>query len=104
VLTFQTKVNEIARSASGGIASCTVHLTPSAPIPSAVHVIVRVGGADYEVAQSYAGQATNTWSLSADGATLELLGKLCTSAQAGAYQAIRFESGCVSLPTLPAPL
>lgn len=43
------------------------------------------------------------WTLSDDGARVELTGRLCEDALSGRFAKVTFEYGCVDVPPLPPP-
>ena len=87
---FEDAVSQIAASSFD---PCTLVVNPPAADPAQVHLVVtdasNPGGA--EVPRGDAGDA---WMISADGATVTLLGDVCTKEKAGAYTSLLLASGC----------
>ena len=82
---------------SVGFESCLVNLSPPAEVPEKLHLLVIQAGSESDVPHEYdTGEAA--WTVSDDGAAVELLGNTCAAATSGAYESIRFEFGCVELP------
>jgi len=79
--------------------SCSILIDPAADDPDQLHVVVSSSGAMLDVPRDLGGGAG--WSVSSDGAQVQLLGAFCEAAQSGAYDSIYFEYGCVDLPPLP---
>jgi hypothetical protein len=100
--TLQKKLAEIvSKTVSTSFDSCTIHLQPVANVPDKLHLVVNSNGVDQDVPHMFG--ATQAWTISADGSTVDLLGDLCKNVKAGTYGQIRFEFGCVALPVLPPP-
>lgn len=81
--------------------SCTITLSPPAMVPDELHLVVVEKGVRQEAARDL-GNGSG-WSVSDDGALVEMTGALCDNAKAGTFEQITFEFGCVELPPLPPP-
>lgn len=91
-----------------GFDSCTFHLDKATEVPDKLHLVVTQAGADKDVPRDLSSQpnwgAGAGWSISADGTTVELQGRLCDLAKEGSYESIRFDYGCVDFPPPDPPI
>jgi hypothetical protein len=98
---LEAKLAEVVQSTvTSGFNSCVLALNPVADLPDKLHIVVEepaVPGKQ-DVPRDLGNGAG--WSISSDGATVELLGQLCDDAKAGRFTAVTFEYGCVELPPL----
>jgi len=102
----QTLANEVQSIVMGTLVafdSCDFELDPPAEVPEDLHLVVTEEGDDEGKDVERDLGTSGGWSVSDDGTTVTLRGNLCDSAQAGIYESITFEYGCVDLPPLPPP-
>jgi hypothetical protein len=94
-----TKMNEII-SSTVGFNSCTIALNPKAELPDELQMVVEETAVmgQQEVPRDLGNGAG--WSLTPDGQTVELLGKVCEDAQSGRFTALTFQYGCTELPPI----
>jgi hypothetical protein len=94
-----TKVTEII-SSTVGFNSCTITLNPKAELADKLQMVVEeptVMG-QQEVPRDLGNGAG--WSITSDGQTVELLGKVCEDAKGGRFTALTFQYGCTDLPPI----
>jgi Mg-chelatase subunit ChlD len=84
----------------GAITSCTITLDDAQPDVDELHLIATYSGDAYDVPRHVG--SGDGWTLSSDGSVVTLDGALCSAAQSGRLTGLRFERGCVELPTLDA--
>jgi hypothetical protein len=84
-----------------GFDSCVIALDPAAEVPDKLHLVVEEKGVLQDVPRDLATDAG--WTITADGITVELTGRLCEDAMAGRFTKVTFQYGCVDLPPLPPP-
>ncbi|HEX2678574.1 MAG TPA: hypothetical protein VHM19_18105, partial [Polyangiales bacterium] len=101
-MSLQQKIHDIVLQAVG-IDSCHITVNPAAEAPDKVHLIVNANGMDAEVPQTFS-SGEKAWTISADGATIDLLGNTCDAAKSGQYAMIHFEFGCVDVPPAMPPI
>lgn len=100
--TLEMRLREIlSETIRTGIDSCTIDLMPPAEAPDKLHLVVTESGVDQDVPRELSADAS--WNITGDGATVTLEGRLCDDAQAGRFESLRFEFGCVDLPPLEPP-
>jgi hypothetical protein len=91
-----------------GFESCTFQLDKATEVPQKLHLVVTEGGADKDVPRDLSTQPNwgkdAGWSISPNGDTVELKGRLCELAKEGAYESIRFDYGCVDFPPPDPPM
>jgi len=75
------------------LSSCTLQLDAPAPNPAEVQVLVTQDGVERLLPRTTAAGETS-WTLSADGRTLTLVGIACEAASDGTYEAVRVVLGC----------
>ncbi len=101
---LQTVMHQIvAQTVSVKLDTCAIVLGAAVATPSELHMVITDATIDYEVPHKWSGDATASWNLAGDGQTVNIVGNLCTKLEAGTYEALRFEQGCVSLPELAKP-
>ncbi|MBN1654704.1 MAG: VWA domain-containing protein [Deltaproteobacteria bacterium] len=93
---FSTIVTETIKS---GITSCVINLvqTRDADIEK-LQMIVVEDGEEKNVLREMAGGGG--WSVTPDGTVATLEGSLCDDAKNGRFESIRFDFGCLDIPTL----
>lgn len=106
---LETKLRGILTSTvRQGFESCTFHLDKATEVPDKLHLVITEGGADKDVPRDLSSQpnwgADAGWSISPEGDTVEIKGRLCELAKEGAYESIRFDYGCVELPPPDPPM
>lgn len=106
---LETKLRGILTSTvRQGFESCTFHLDKATEVPDKLHLVVTEGGADKDVPRDLSNQpswgADAGWSISKEGDTVEITGRLCELAKQGNYESIRFDYGCVELPPPDPPM
>jgi hypothetical protein len=100
---LQQELSDIVlQTVSVGFKECTIALNPAATVPEDLHLIVKEGGIEKDMPHVF-DTGEEAWTVSADGATVELVGNVCENAKAATYESIRFEFGCVDLPPAPPP-
>lgn len=91
-----------------GFDSCTFQLDKPTVVPEKLHLVIREDGQDKDVPRDLSGDPNwgdaAGWTINAAGDTVELTGKLCELAMGGAYEALRFDYGCVDLPPPDPPI
>jgi len=99
--TLEAKLREIAtETVQQGFDSCTIGLNPAAEAPEKLLMIVEENGMRLNVPHD-AGANGAGWTISTDGATVEITGPLCDDAMGGRFNAINFEFGCPDIPPPP---
>ena len=80
-----------------GFDSCSINLTPAADVPDELLLIVEESGVDgvQQVPRDLG------WSLSGDGAHVEITGTLCDDVMTGRFSSITFEYACPEAPPPP---
>jgi hypothetical protein len=106
---LEAKIRSILTSTiRQGFESCTFHLDKATEVPEKLHLVVTETGADKDVPRDLSKQPNwgdgAGWSINTAGDTVELKGRLCELAKEGAYEAIRFDYGCVDLPPPDPPI
>ena len=86
---------------SVGFNSCSISLNPVAAAPDELQLVVTENGMELGVDRDLG--ASGGWSITPDGAQVEITGQLCNEMQSGRFSAIKFKFGCVDLPPLPPP-
>jgi hypothetical protein len=91
-----------------GFDSCTFNLDEKTEVPEKLHLVIREDGKDKDVPRDLSGDPNwgddAGWTINAGGDTVELTGRLCELAKLGAYEALRFDYGCVELPPPDPPI
>jgi hypothetical protein len=99
---LEDKLREVVQeTVEMGFDSCSIQLTPAADVPDELLMIVEEPGIGVQQVARSSG-----WSLSADGANVEITGALCDDAMAGRFSSITFEYACPTAeppPVLPPP-
>ncbi|MGD8861919.1 MAG: vWA domain-containing protein [Myxococcales bacterium] len=99
---LEMRLRSIAQETiQAGFDSCNFDLTPPAEVPDKLHLVVTENGTDQDVPRELGDDGG--WSVTDDGASVELTGTLCDAATGGRFEALRFEFGCVDYPPLPPP-
>jgi hypothetical protein len=106
---LETKIRAILSSTiRQGFESCTFQLDKATEVPEKLHLVVTEGGGDKDVPRDLSKQPNwgdgAGWSINSAGDTVEIKGRLCELAKEGAYEAIRFDYGCVDLPPPEPPV
>jgi hypothetical protein len=98
--TLEMKLREIAtETVKSGFNSCSIGLNPAAEVPEKLLMIVEENGMRLNVPHD-AGAGAG-WTISADGAQVEITGALCDDAMSGRFNTITFEFGCPDVPPPP---
>jgi hypothetical protein len=101
--TLATTIGEIVEeTVTTGIESCTITFDAPAAAPEKLTLAVTEGGVEAAVPHVYP-DGTAAWTISDDGATVELLGNTCAAAMNGTYTSLRFVFGCEELPPADPP-
>ena len=98
---LEAKLNEIVLSTvKMGFDSCTLTLDPPAQVVEKLQIVVNdtTAGPAYIPKDLGGGDG---WSITPDGTTVELLGKICEDAMAGRFSSVKFEYGCEDPPKIP---
>jgi hypothetical protein len=83
-----------------GVDTCAIDLMPAADPADKLAMVVTEGDTSANVPHDLGDGAG--WTISADGAHVELLGALCSAAQHERFSSIEFWFGCAQhLPSLP---
>lgn len=93
----------VEQQVSTGFDSCSLDLTPRAPMPDQVQLIVEeqgMAGVQEQVPHDLG--VAGGWTIDADGANVKLFGAVCDAARSGKFARLTFEFGCVDVPTIPA--
>jgi hypothetical protein len=85
-----------------GYEEFTIAINPPADVPEDLHLVVTEGGYEKDMPHVF-DTGDEAWTVSDDGAVVELVGDVCEAAKAPTYESIRFEFGCVELPPAPPP-
>jgi len=93
--------NILTESVTSALPSCSIPLTPPAPNPMDVHVVVTEQGERKDAARDLG--KGGGWMIKDDGSQIDLFGPFCDQGIAGAYTRISIEYGCLDLPPLPPP-
>lgn len=106
---LEAKIRGILSSTiRAGFESCTFELDKATMVPDKLHLVITEMSADKDVPRDLSKQPNwgdgAGWSINAAGDTVELKGRLCDLAKEGAYEAIRFDYGCVDLPPPDPPI
>jgi hypothetical protein len=103
-MTLQTKLAEVvSQTISSGFDTCSIDLMPATSVPDKLQLVVEEAsnpGMPENVPHDLGGTAGG-WTISADGAHVELTAGLCNSAKTGVFSKLTFQFGCKSIPPLP---
>jgi hypothetical protein len=103
-MTLETNLmNIVASTIQSGFDSCSIDLTPVADPADKLQLVLTenvMGMATDEAAPHDLGNGGG-WSITPDGAHVELTGSLCSDAMGGRFQSLKFTYGCKELPPLP---
>jgi hypothetical protein len=95
---LEAKLREVVEeTVRMGFESCSINLTPAADVPDELLMIVEETGVGKQQVPRDRG-----WSLSGDGAHVEITGALCEAAMSGRFTSITFEYACPDAPPPPA--
>jgi hypothetical protein len=99
--TLEAKLRSIIEeTVKAGFESCSINLTPAADVPDELLMIVEEDG----VTGVQQVPRDRGWTLSSDGAQVEIMGALCEDAMEGRFRSITFEYACPdSEPPPPIP-
>jgi hypothetical protein len=98
---LEMKLREVVQeTVRTGFNSCSINLTPAADLPDELLMLVEENGLTQQVPHDAGG--SSGWTISPDGAHVEIVGKLCEDAMGGRFTAITFEYACPSVPPPPA--
>jgi hypothetical protein len=86
----------VEETVKSGFDSCSINLMPAAEVPDELLMIVEETGAGKAQVPRDRG-----WTLSADGAHVEITGPLCDQAMTGRFSSITFEYACPDVPPPP---
>jgi hypothetical protein len=99
---LEQRLRQIAtETVRSGFDSCEITLNPPADVPDKLHLIVKEGGMELDVARDLA--ADFSWNITDDGSQVSLQGRLCDDATNGRFESLRFVFGCVEVPPLEPP-
>jgi hypothetical protein len=94
------KLNEIVLSTvKMGFDSCTLTLDPPAQVVEKLQIVVTTVDGPAYIPRDLGGG--DGWSITPDGGTVELLGKVCEDAMSGRFLTVKFEYGCEDPPKIP---
>lgn len=85
-----------------GFDTCSINLKPAADPADKLQMVVEEKGKRSKVDHKLSADAG--WTITPDGAHVEITGRLCDDAKAGRFDSITFEYGCKDLPPLPPPV
>lgn len=98
---LEAKLNEIVLSTvKMGFDSCTLTLDPPAQVVEKLQIVVNDTTAGPAYIPKDLGGGSG-WSITPDGATVELLGQVCEDAKSGRFSSVKFEYGCEDPPKIP---
>jgi hypothetical protein len=96
----------IQQQISMGFDSCAIDLMPVASAPDKLQLVVEqasMPGMPMEVPHDLGG--TGGWTVTPDGAHVELSGDICDAAKSGKFSKISFKFGCKDIPPIkPGPI
>jgi von Willebrand factor type A domain len=106
---LETRLRTILTSTiRAGFDSCTFPLDKKTEVPEKLHLVIREDGKDKDVPRDLSADPAwgedAGWTINAEGDTVELTGRLCELAKNGAYEALRFNYGCIDLPPPDPPI
>jgi hypothetical protein len=97
---LEAKLNEIVLSTvKMGFESCTLTLDPPAQVVEKLQIVVTTADGPAYIPRDLGGG--DGWSITPDGGTVELLGKVCEDAMSGRFLTVKFEYGCEDPPKIP---
>jgi hypothetical protein len=97
---LEMKLREVVQeTVRTGFNSCSINLTPAADLPDELLMLVEENGLTQQVPRDAGG--SSGWTISPDGAQVEIVGKLCEDAMGGRFSAITFEYACPNVPPPP---
>ena len=93
---LEEKLREVVQeTVKRGFDNCSITLNPAAELPDDLLMLVTENGVEQTVPRD------RGWTLSADGAHVEITGKLCDDAMGGRFESITFEYFCPEDPPPP---
>jgi uncharacterized protein YegL len=102
-MTLQTKLAMIvSQTISSGFDSCSIDLMPPTSSPDKLQLVVEeanMPGVPENVPHDLG--ASGSWTISADGSHVELVGGVCNSAKSGTFSKLTFQFGCKDIPPIP---
>jgi hypothetical protein len=99
---LETRLSSVLSSTvRQGFETCTFHLDPKADAPEKLHLLVKQGGVEMDVARDLSKDAH--WKINAAGDQVDIEGQLCDLAKDGTFESLRFVFGCVDVPPLVPP-
>lgn len=99
---LEAKLREVvSETVKMGFDSCSINLNPPADPVDKLQMVVEEKGMRSRVDRMLSADAG--WTITPDGAHVEITGRLCDDAKAGRFESITFEYGCKDLPPLPPP-
>lgn len=97
---LEAKLNEIVLSTvKMGFDSCTLNLDPPAQVAEKLQIVVTTTDGPAYIPRDLGGG--DGWSITPEGGTVELLGKVCEDAMSGRFLTVKFEYGCEDPPKIP---
>jgi hypothetical protein len=103
-MTLQTKLAEVvSQTISSGFDTCSIDVTPPTTSPDKLQLVVEeaaMQGMLENVPHDLGGTAGG-WTITPDGAHVELTGGLCNSAKSGTFTKLTFQFGCKDIPPIP---
>ncbi len=86
--------------ASLALPTCSINLTPAADPADKLQMVVVEAATDLKSQVPHMLTASAGWTITPDGAHVEITGDLCSDAMSGRFSTITFEYGCKDLPPL----
>lgn len=98
---LEAKINEIVLSTvRSGFNSCVLSLDPPAAVVEKLQIVVNDVNAGPAYIPKDLGGGSG-WTITPDGATVELIGQVCEDAKSGRFSSVKFEYGCEDPPKIP---
>jgi hypothetical protein len=98
---LEAKLKEVVKETiKSKFDSCAINLTPAADPADKLQMVVVEATTDMKSQVPHMLSASAGWTITPDGAHVEITGDLCTDAMSGRFSTITFEYGCKDLPPL----
>jgi hypothetical protein len=98
---LEAKLKEVVKeTVKSKFDSCSINLTPAADPADKLQMVVVEAATDMKSQVPHMLTANAGWTITPDGAHVEITGDLCKDAMSGRFSTITFEYGCKELPPL----